>query len=276
MSINRLSPARLTAFSSLELSMAAFLTPLVVYIPPFYAGEMGLGLSTVGLIFGLTKLWDIVTDPIAGSITDKYGPVNGRRRFWLLLSLPIMLLGTWQIFLPPAGVGWLHFAFWMVFLYIGWTLLTISHISWGVELSDDYHERARIAAYRQAIALIGAAIVVILPVLSDQFGAGTDADRIASMGLFVMISLPILLAAVIVFTPSMPAKVEREAHSWKDSFTILRHNRSLRALLLGNMGILLGMAATGSTLLFYVEHVLRLEAWASFAVIPFLFSGLLY
>ena len=45
---------------------------------------------------------------------------------------------------------------------------------------------------------------------------------------------------------------------------------------MGNMGMLLGMAATGSTLLFFVDRVLKLHEWASFAVIPFLFSGLLY
>lgn len=272
----RLSPARLAAFSSMELSMAAFLTPLVVYIPAFYAGEMGLGLAMVGLIFGLTKIWDVVTDPIAGSLTDRYGPLNGRRRFWLLLSLPMMMLGTYQVFLPPEGISWMYFAFWMVFLYVGWTLLTISHISWGVDLSDDYHERGRIAAYRQATALIGAGIVIILPVLSDQFGTGTDAGRIASMGWFVIVSLPLLMAVVLLSTPSTSVKVEREEHNWKDSFTILRHNRSLRALLLGNMSILLGMAATGSVLLFYVEYTLSLGKWASFAVIPFLFSGLVY
>lgn len=64
-----LSPARLGTFMSVEVPMAAFLPPLVAYIPPFYAGEMGLGLSTVGLVFGLTKLWDIITDPIAGSLS---------------------------------------------------------------------------------------------------------------------------------------------------------------------------------------------------------------
>jgi len=102
--------------------MAAFLTPLVVFVPPFYAGEMGLGLSTVGVIFGLTKLWDIVTDPIAGALTDRYGPVRGRRRFWLLAALPLMLVGTYQIFLPPDQISRLYFAFWMIVIYLGWTL----------------------------------------------------------------------------------------------------------------------------------------------------------
>lgn len=256
--------------------MAAFLTPLVVFVPPFYAGDMGLGLATVGVIFGLTKLWDIVTDPIAGSLTDRYGPERGRRRFWLLVALPLMMLGTYRIFIPPEQVGWLYFAFWMMVLYLGWTLLTISHIAWGVELSRHYHERARIAAYRQAAALMGAALVVLLPVLSDQFGSGADRGRLASMGMFVLISLPVLMALVLLATPSSTVEQRRAAFLWREAFIVLRQDASLRALLLGNAGTLLGVAATGSALLFYVEHVLALQQWASFAVIPFLFSGLIY
>ena len=272
----RLTSPRLAAFASLELPMAAFLSPLIVYIPPFYAGEMGLGLATVGLIFGLTKIWDVITDPIAGHLTDRYGPNMGRRRFWMLISLPMMVIGTYQVFMPSEGVGGAYFAFWMMFVYVGWTLLTISHISWGVELSSDYHERSRIAAYRQAAALIGALSIAFVPVISDLFGTGEDADRVAGMGYFILISMPLLAGVVVFATPSAPVQTAKEDHNWKDAFTVFVGNRSLRALLIGNMGILLGLAATSSALLFYVEYVLRLGQWATLAVVPMLFSGLLY
>lgn len=273
----RPSAIQLSAFVSLEIPMAAFLTPLVVYIPSFYAGEMGLGLATVGIIFGLTKLWDIITDPIAGSVTERVGPVVGRWRFWLLISLPLMLLGVYKIFLPPDNVDWMYFAFWMLLLYVGWTLLTISHISWGVELSDDYHERARVAAYRQFAALIGALLVVIIPVFSDQLGGGGESGRITAMGLFVLFFLPLLAVMVLWKTPVTSSNVSvNNTHSWRDGFTILARNKALRALLIGNMGMILGISAGASVLLFYVQSVLRLGEWASFAIIPMLFSGLLF
>lgn len=274
---DRLSPVKLSAFVSLEIPMAAFLMPLIVYIPAFYAGEMGLGLTTVGVIFGLTKLWDIVTDPIAGSITERYGPVKGRWRFWLLISLPLMSVGIYRIFLPPESIDWTYFVTWMLVLYVGWTLLTIAHISWGVELSDDYHERARVAAYRQFAALIGSLLVVIVPVVSDQFIGSSEKLRVGNMGLFVLVSLPILMMATIWAVPATGSGFRNStSFRWRDSILILIHNRDLRALLLGNMGVLLGMAAMSSALLFYVESVLLLKDWASFAVVPMLFSGLLF
>ncbi|MEM6583907.1 MAG: MFS transporter [Pseudomonadota bacterium] len=274
---DRLSAVRLSAFVSLEIPMAAFLTPLVVYIPAFYAGDMGLGLSTVGIVFGATKLWDIITDPIAGAITERVGPSLGRWRFWLLISLPIMLLGVYKIFLPPASVDWRYFAQWMLLLYVGWTLLTISHISWGVELSDDYHERARVAAYRQFAALIGGLVVVFIPVFSDQLGGMGEADRVAFIGYFVLIALPICMLATVGASPVSLSKMSRDHdYRWHDIFAIVRQNRSLRALLVGNMGVLLGISAMSSVLLFYVEHVLNLGKWATFSIVPLLFSGILF
>jgi len=257
--------------------MAAFLTPLVVYIPAFYAGEKGLGLAAVGIIFGLTKLWDIITDPVAGSIAERFGPVNGRWRFWLLISLPLMLIGVYKVFLPPDNVEWTYFAFWMVLLYVGWSFLTISHISWGVELSNDYHERARVAAYRQLAALIGSLVTISIPVLSDQIGGTDESARVNVMGLFVLFSLPLFTIITIWMTPTRQSTLDTNYnYHWHDALVIFVRHRALRALLLGNMGVLLGISATASVVLFYVQSVLRLEEWASFAVVPLLFSGLLF
>jgi len=257
--------------------MAAFLTPLVVYIPAFYAGEMGLGLATVGIIFLLTKLWDIISDPIVGLIAERFGPADGRWRFWLLISLPLMLLGVYKIFLPPTEVSWNYFASWMVLLYVGWSFLTISHISWGVEVSNDYHERARIAAYRQFAALIGALVTISIPALSDQITGASESARIHVIGVFVMVSLPILMMVTVWVTPTRQSQIDaNHDYRWHDAFAILMRNRDLRALLVGNVGVLLGIAAMASVVLFYVESVLRLEQWASFAVVPLLCSGLLF
>lgn len=274
---NHLSSPRLAAFVSLEIPMATCLAPLVVYIPAFYAGEMGLGLTTVGIAFGLTKLWDIVTDPILGPVTDRYGPPKWRRRFWLLVSLPFMLIGVWRVFLPPEGIGWEYFAFWMVFLYIGWTLLLISHISWGIELSSESNERARVAAFRQAASLIGAAIVVFIPVVTDLLPSSEEGDRIRAMGLFSIVLLAVFTGVVFLSAGEREsARPERSEHKWSDILTILKADGSLRALMYGNIGLSLGLGATTSVLIFYVEDVLRLGSWATFALIPFLFSGLLF
>ena len=41
--------------------------PIAVYLPRFYSEGMGLSLATVGLIFTLARIWDVVTDPLPES-----------------------------------------------------------------------------------------------------------------------------------------------------------------------------------------------------------------
>ena len=61
--------------------MAAVGLPLSVHLPPFYV-ELGLSMSTVGLIFMLTRFWDLVSDPLLGSLSDRIGVMGLRRKPW--------------------------------------------------------------------------------------------------------------------------------------------------------------------------------------------------
>ncbi len=78
--------------------------PLAVFLPPFYAGQMGLGLSLVGAIFMFARFWDVFTDPVLGLLSDKYRTRWGRRRHWIVASLPMMLIATYMLFMPTAPV----------------------------------------------------------------------------------------------------------------------------------------------------------------------------
>lgn len=241
---------------------------------------MGLGLSLVGILFGLTKLWDIVTDPIFATLSERFGPRENSRRFWLIVSLPLMLVGVYKIFLPPAEItGW-YFTLWMLVLYSGWTLLVIAHITWGIELSNDYHERSRIASYRQGAALIGSLLITLIPVGIDQLAGASETLRIQAIGTFIIIALPVF-ASLVFWSASESPPPEHKVKSlsvprWLDFLRIMRENRNMRRLLLSNMAVLLGVGTTASTVLFYTESVLQLGNWATLAIVPFLFSGLLF
>ena len=63
--------------------MAAMGMPIAVYLPRFYTEGMGLSLVTVGLIFTIARIWDVVTDPIMGMVIDRYDTRWGRRKHWI-------------------------------------------------------------------------------------------------------------------------------------------------------------------------------------------------
>src|SRR3546814_8715693 len=81
--------------------------PLAVHLPAFYAGAMGLGLATVGTIFFVARLFDVVIAPMLGILSDKIDTRWGRRRFWMGLSVPILLVVSYYIFMTTE-IGRAH------------------------------------------------------------------------------------------------------------------------------------------------------------------------
>jgi len=273
MSHPRLSAARLAAFVSPEAPFAAFLTALVVFVPPFYAGSVGLGLGTVGMIFGLTKLWDVVTDPVFGVVSDRWHTRWGRRRPWMVVSVPLLGLCTYMVFIPPTSVSGEYFALWMILLYIGWTIGTVSHISWAAELSSEYHERSRISAYKQAAALLGTLGVVLLAATSDILSDSNEQTRMAIIAICLLFLLPVTVIAACLSAPE-PIPENTQVDKTISIFKALGKSKPLRRLLTAN--VLLGIAtgAVGGMILFYTEYVLELGKWTSLALVPFLVSAL--
>lgn len=267
---------RLAAFVSPEAPLAAFLMMVVVFVPPFYAGSMGLGLSAVGLVFGLTKLWDVVTDPAFGVLSDRWHTRWGRRRPWLVISLPILLLCTYQVFMPQAPISAVYFAVWMIVLYVGWTLASVSHISWAAELSDDYHERSRISGFKQAAGLVGGLGVMLIVAIADHSADFAEADRLGLVAKVLMVLLPLCFFAALMAAPE-PMAVNRPSLTPSEKpFRVILSNRPLRRLLFVNLLLGIAIGSIGGMFLFYVEDVLLLGDWASFALIPWFISGLLF
>jgi Na+/melibiose symporter-like transporter len=177
-----LSRGQLFAYALPAAPIAAMGLPLAVHLPPFYAGSLGLSLSVVGGIFLLARFWDVFTDPVLGLLSDRYATRFGRRRHWIVLAVPIMLLSVVMVFMPTAGVTGGYLLFWLFVLYVGWTLLTISHMSWGAELTPDYHERSRVHGAREVALILGMITVLTLPVLIEWSGPDdVPAARVAVM-----------------------------------------------------------------------------------------------
>ena len=179
----RLRPLTLVAYGLPALPAAMLGLPLLVYLPAFYAETVGIGLTSVGAILLLARLWDGVTDPLVGFASDRTRTRFGRRRPWLFASLPLVLVGAWLLFRPPVGAGAGHLLLWSFIVYLGWTMMQIPHQAWGAELSTDYGERARITAAREAFALAGVIVAASLPAMLPLLGlAAPEAGVAAALG----------------------------------------------------------------------------------------------
>ncbi|MBT5205016.1 MAG: MFS transporter [Gammaproteobacteria bacterium] len=157
------------------LPMAVIGYPLAIWIPAHYAGGLGLSLAAVGTILMLARFTDVITDPIIGELSDRWQTRFGRRKPWLIVGAPLMMIGVYKLFIPPEGVGLMYFLIWLTLFFLGSTIISLPHRAWGAELSSDYHQRSRVTAARELYVLFGlmvaAAVPMIIEILADRGGS---------------------------------------------------------------------------------------------------------
>ena len=273
----RISNWRLAAFAAPSAAAAAAGLPIALYLPAYYAADLGLGLTLLGSIFMLTKIWDVITDPIVGVLTDRYPTRWGRRRHWIALGTPILLGCSILVYFPerfaPGGitVGYLVVAF--LGLYTGSTLLGISHTAWGAELTDDYHERSRLQGWIQMFALFGSFTVMAIPALVEQLGdTVTYRGRVESMGWYMAIALPITVLVALFAVPERELEPQPRIGLRQSASAILK-NRPMRRLVLADFLLSLPAAARASLYVFFVGQVIGRPDFTSVILLLYFATG---
>lgn len=259
-----LSKKILIAYGLPGLPLAVLGLPLFIYLPTFYAETVGIDLAVVGLVLLLARLWDVVTDPLVGALSDRTRGRFGRRRPWIIGALPLLCLSIWFLFVPSAGAGVGHLLIWSVALYLAWTMIQLPHAAWGAELSGDYHQRSRITGVREALVIVGTLLAAATPVIlggQDAGEAGLGAvQRTLAIGLIIGLPLASLLAAWVV--PDPPTVRPAPSLPWRERFRdgarAMRANRAFLRLIIAYLlnGIANGLPAT--LFLLFVGHVLVL------------------
>ncbi len=246
---------RFFLFASPQLALATLGLPIVIYLPAYYAGPLGLGLATTGFIFMITRFWDVFTDGLLGWAVDRFPTRWGRRKVWMLISTPLMVIGTIAICFPPEGSGALYLLFWLTFIYIWWTLIHLCHIAWAAELSDSYDERSRIQSRVMAVYFSGLLLVLTAPILVGAMLGDTGLEtKVRAMGIYAAVLLPItVLGAVFMAREKKPPlrRKEERPMGFGEGLRMAARNPALLRLL--GVDMLAGFAGgTASGLFVYV------------------------
>ena len=161
---------QLFAYGLFGLPLALVALPVYVMVPQLYAAGLGLPLATVGAVLLLARVLDAFIDPLLGRWIDRAQAARGHAGF-VLMSLPLLLAGFIALFHPPAA-GEAALSAWfgasLVLVYLGYSIATIAHNSWGASLTQQRGERARLTAVREGCALAGVALAAVLPAIAGQ------------------------------------------------------------------------------------------------------------
>lgn len=243
------------------LAFAMPTIPVYVYLPTYYADDLGLGLAVTGAILLAARAFDVVTDPLVGSLSDRWRTRWGRRKPWILAGAVLAAISLVQLLAPPSAVGPAFLFGWVITLFLGWTLVAIPYNAWGAEISADYHERARITGAREAATIFGVLTAGAVPAAIAALG-GSEADALAVIAwMAVALGLP-AVALLLWRVPDPPRETATVARRlpWRQLARELVANRPFLRLL--SAWFINGLANGLPSVLFplYLEYALGADA----------------
>ncbi len=141
-------------------------TAFGIFLLLFYSQILGLEAWLAGLALGLSLCLDAISDPVAGSLSDSTRNRFGRRHPWMYASAFPMWITFSLAFRPPAELGQLGLFLWMLVTVVltraAMALYHVPHLALGAELSDDYHERTSVVAWRLVFGLLGGVMLAFV------------------------------------------------------------------------------------------------------------------
>ena len=129
-----------------------------VFVFFYYAQVLDLSTTYTGLAVFIALVFDAVTDPLIGSLSDNWRGRLGRRHPFLYASATPLALSFVCLFSPPNLPEFGLFLWLTVFAVLtraSITLFYVPHVSLGAELSTDFHERTTVVAYRYFFSYVG-------------------------------------------------------------------------------------------------------------------------
>lgn len=197
---SKLPNRALITYGGLAIPIAIAELPIIIYLPAFYSKEVGLSIGMVGLVFLLARLWDGITDPIVGTLSDRTNSRFGRRKPWVVLGVPLWMTATWFLCNPPEQVGLFYLFLWAAVFYASHTIVKIPYWSWGAELSSNYEERSKITGFRESGSMLGNLLVAAAPVFLLSKDAPVR-DVLLLISMLIIILIPLAVAPLSLSIP---------------------------------------------------------------------------
>lgn len=162
-----------------------------------------------GIIFFLPRIFDSITDPIMGFISDNTRSKWGRRRQYVFLGALIMGISfslLWQLYKSNSvEFNFIYFLIWSFVFYLGLTIFSVPYVAMGYEMSDDFHERTNIMAVSQWVgqwAWVIAPWFWVIMYDPDWFTSAEVATRTLAVWVGIIFMLCAMVPAIFIKSKS--------------------------------------------------------------------------
>ena len=174
-----------------------FFLTTIIKLEPVLAGAVTL----------ISEIWDAISDPLMGIISDKTKTKMGKRRPYILIGGCLLCVAFALIYLPVENMQQISKFIYCTVTYLFYntisTMINVSYSSMSSEISENSVERDGANVLRLVVSTIGTALCTLLPsIVLDMYKGGsidiTTLYLIVGVGFGVLFAIPVILCAIFV------------------------------------------------------------------------------
>ena len=197
-----------------------------IAFPLFFTNVFGLSFADAALLMIIARLFDVVTDPLMGSIADRTQSRWGTYRPWLICgSIPFGLIFALLLFTPdlgPAGKRVWAYSFYLIMM-VCYTMVNVPYGSLLNVMTEDADERNRFSAFRMVGAYaMGFITLLSFPYIQKMIG-GTEQHQYAVIGAGFGLLAMLMTMACGLLTKERHEPIRAEKFSFKQYVDLFRN-----------------------------------------------------
>ncbi len=258
-------------FGVADLGGNLFFTAMGFWSLNYLTDTVAIPAAAAGAAVMLGKLWDAVTDPTMGYLSDRTRSRWGRRRPYLLFGAIPLFLSMWFFFTNPhitspvLAMVWATFA--LCLLNTAYTVVNIPYSSLTPELTQDYHERSSLNGYRFGFAVVGTILGAgaVLPIIGLFKTRDTGFSAVGAV-LGIVMAITALITFFSVREPDH-STTPKPTEGFFETFLAVFKNKPYVTILLTYALNLTALNFVQGILVYYFKYLYHNEGATTIAMI---------
>ena len=158
-----------------DMGVVVFVVVKQLLILTFLTGYLGVPVAIAGLVTTAVLVFDMITDPLIGYLSDRTQSRFGRRAPWMFIGALVMAAGMIGIFAVPTTLSLAATLAWVIGFFglatIGFTMVAIPYGAQAGEMTQDPKERSAMTGWRMGFASVGILVGgAVIPGLAGSMG----------------------------------------------------------------------------------------------------------
>lgn len=207
-----------------------------IAFPLFFTNVFGLTVADTATLMLIARMFDVVTDPLMGSLADRTQSRWGTYRPWLILgAVPFGLIFALLLYTPDFGpVGKRIYAYSLYLLMMAvYTAVNVPYGSLLGVMTDDDNEKNQFSSFRMVGAYaMGFITLLSFPYLQKMVG-GSESHQYAVLGTCFGVLAAIMTLACGLLTKERLKPVRAEKFSFRPFADLFKNKPWIYLTLIG-------------------------------------------